>query len=135
MPISLHELADDELLGKAGPDPFCGTDCEIAKHEAGPSVRLRIIEIRESGRRELSPDARVVRLPSSVIASRNERAEHRMPDSRARRARTLVKVTRILMKQGRQYGVADHNVRETISRGYANTLAVRTPPLTVVEIT
>jgi len=128
VPISLHELADDELLGKAGPDPFCGTDCEIAKHEAGPSVRLRIIEIRESGRRELSPDARVVRLPSSVIASRNERAEHRMPDSRARRARTLVKVTRILMKQGRQYGAADHDVGETIGCGYTKPFPVTSPP-------
>jgi len=134
MAIPFGESAYDELLSKAGSDPLCGTDCEIAEHKADPSVCLRIVKIREGGRREISSDARVVRLPSSVIASRNKRAEHRMADSRTGRASPLVKVTRILMKQGRQYGAANHNVRETIGRGYANALAVRPPPLTVVEI-
>src|SRR5215471_6092412 len=57
-----------------------------------------------------------------------------MPDSRARRTRSLIEVTRILMKQGRQYGTADHNVRETIRGFGAEALAVRIPPLTVIGV-
>ena len=96
-----RESANDELLSQAAADPFRGTDCEIPKDKTNATVRLGIIKIRKGGRREISPDTRVVRLPSSVIAPRHEGAEYRMPDSRAGCTSTLVEVTGILMEQGR----------------------------------
>jgi hypothetical protein len=43
------ESADDELLSKAGADPFCGTDCEIPKDKANTAIRSGKIKIREAG--------------------------------------------------------------------------------------
>ena len=49
MPTPLGESAKDELLSKAGADPFCGTDCEIPKDKAEATIRSGKIKIREAG--------------------------------------------------------------------------------------
>src|SRR6516165_5292817 len=55
-----------------------------------------------------------------------------MADSRAGCPSSLIEVTGILMEQGRKYGAADHNVKETVSRRRAHALAVSAPSLTVL---
>ena len=45
MATPLGESADDELLSKAGADPFCGADCKIPKDKANAPIRPRKIEI------------------------------------------------------------------------------------------
>jgi len=53
--VSLHvttpfgESAQDELLSKAGADPFCGADCEIPKDKANAAICSGKIKIREAG--------------------------------------------------------------------------------------
>ena len=99
--IPLREFANNEFLCEVGTNAFRGSDCEISKQKSDPTIGLRIIKMREGRRREISSYARVVRLPFSVIGSRNERADYCVPDPRAGRASSLEEVTRILMEQRR----------------------------------
>ena len=59
-PTPLGESSKDELLSKAGADPFCSTDCEIAKDKTDTAIRARKVEIRQAGCREIAAQARVV---------------------------------------------------------------------------
>ena len=51
MSTPFGESAKDELLNKAGADPFCSTDCEISEDEANSAIRFGKIQVREAGGR------------------------------------------------------------------------------------
>ena len=126
------ESAKDELLNKAGADPFRSTDCEISEDEANSAIRFGKIQVREAGCSQISAQAGVIWHGFSAVTPGDKWAEHRMPESRASCAGSLIEVTRVLMEQGRQYGASDHNVRKTISRGYADALTIGIPALPVL---
>ena len=49
LPTPLGESSKDELLSKAGADPFCSTDCEVPEDEANSPIRFGKIQVRETG--------------------------------------------------------------------------------------
>src|SRR5262249_47046717 len=110
----LGELANDEFLGQAGADSFRSSDCEVSKHETSAAVRFGKVKVRKAGRRQITTNTGVVRYPLSAVTPRDKRTEHRVPDPRTCRTGSLIKVAGILMKQGRQDGAANHDVRETV---------------------
>src|ERR1700751_1364655 len=132
MTTPLGKSADDELLSQAGANPFCGPDYKISKDKANPAIRSGKIEVRETGCRPIAAKAGVIWHRFSAVAPGDKGAEHRMSNSRACCASTLIKVARILMQQRRQDGAADHYVRKTIRRSCAKALTVSAPPLPVV---
>src|SRR5215470_2938953 len=137
--MSLHvttpfgELAKNEFLRKGGADPFRGSNCEISKDETSTAIRSRKIKIRETGCRQVTANAGIVRHPPAAVTPSDERAEHRMPDPGAGCAGSLIEIAGILMEQGWQYGAADHDVREIIERHCPQALAIGIPSLAVVD--
>lgn len=127
-----REFSNDELLSEAGADPFRSADCEISKYKTNAAIRSGKVKIIEAGCCQVTAHAGVVRHLLSAVTPGDKWAEHRMPDSRAGGACSLIEVTGILMEQGRKYGAADHNVGEATRRSCAQALAISTPPLAVV---
>src|SRR5215469_1066832 len=95
----LGQSADDELLSQAGANPFCGTDHEIPKDKANAAIRPGKIEIREAGCRQVTAEAGVIWLCFSAVTPGDKWAEHRMPNSRAGCAGSLIEVAGVLMQQ------------------------------------
>src|ERR1700751_1764725 len=116
MATPLGELAKNEFLRKGGADPFRGSDCEISEDKASAAIRSGKIQVGETCCRQVTANAGIVRHPPAAVTPSDERAEHRMPEPGTGCAGSLIKVARILMEQGRQYGAPDHDVREIISR-------------------
>src|ERR1700722_3242173 len=56
-----------------------------------------------------------------------------MADSRTGRASSLVEVAWVLVQQGRQYGAADHDVRETVGGSRAKSFSISPPALAVLR--
>src|SRR5277367_3025120 len=90
----------------------------------GAAIRRRIIGVGDGARGQISPQARIVGLPASVISLADERRREGVECARLLCARTLVKVAGILMQDGRQDGAADHDVSQTVGIVGAETLAI-----------
>src|SRR5215472_3477460 len=88
------EPAKNEFLRQAGAHSLRGTDGEIAKHQPGAAIGSGVIQVGESRGCQIPANARVIRLPSPVVASGNKRAEQCMADSRTGGARSLIEVAR-----------------------------------------
>jgi hypothetical protein len=58
---------------------------------------------------------RVIRLEPTIISAAYERGSHRMACPRSHAARTLVEISRILVKQGWKHRAADDSAGESIS--------------------
>src|SRR5262245_4698381 len=126
------ELAEKELLGQACANPFCRANSKIAKNQPGTTIGSGVVKVCKAGRRQITPEAGVVGLPSPAIPLRNKRTQHRVADSRTGRTGSLIEVARILMQQGRQYGASDHDVGETIGGDCTHALSICSPALAVV---
>src|SRR6266498_279111 len=125
--------AQNELLNQCAEHSLARGDREVLEYQSKAAVRLRIVQIGQSRRTQVSTDAGVIGLPLAAISPADEWGGHRVVDAGFRRPSTLIVVARILSQQRWQDGASNQNVRKAVSSSSAHALAVAAPTLRVIR--
>src|SRR6202008_3834413 len=88
--------------------------------------------IGDRARGQISAQAGIVWLQTSVISPADERRREGVEQARFIRTCSLVEITRILMQDGGKDGTPNHDIGQTICIGCAETLAIAFRPLLIV---
>ena len=105
---------------------------QILKNKARAAIVRRVVGIGDSARNQIAANTRVIRLPLSIVAFANKGSCHRMLQPRHLRARTLVVVTRVLVKQRWQNRASEHSVGQPVCVVRPESLAISLGALRVI---
>ena len=124
-----RQLTDQKFfdeIGARGRADSDGAAFEGQSHSI--AVLLRIIEIRDRACGQISADARIIRLPASVVAFADHGIGDRVQNPRPLAAGAFVEIARILFQKGGQDGAADVRAGNEVGVGGAVALAISLAP-------
>src|SRR5215469_1613513 len=132
-----RQLWDDKLLKDIGHGRFPNPDQGVREYyPRSVSIIRGIVQIGDSSGGKIPDDARIIRLPPSIVALTDNRVDDRIENPRFRATASFVEITRILFQNRWQDRASEERTDKDVSVGCAvalritlRALPVCTPPV------